>query len=161
MMYNIFVNKTSMNKEYLLLKKALEISRECHKNQKDKAGDDYIFHPILVALQCSTINEKIVALLHDCIEDHPDKINFITLSEIFPSEIIEALKLLTHVKNDSIQDDHQEYRAYIEKIKESNNKIAINVKIADLTNNSDFSRLNGNKPKKYDDYIWALKYLND
>lgn len=148
-----------MNNEYLLLKEALEISRECHEWQKDKAGDDYIFHPVLVALQCSTLNEKIVALLHDCIEDHPDKVDFVTLSNIFPFEVIEALKLLTHIKDDSIQDEHQEYREYIKRIKNSNNTIAINVKMADLTNNSDLSRLNGVKSNKYDDYIWAIEYL--
>lgn len=52
-----------------LLEKALRIATDTHINQVDKAGSPYIFHPIRVSNRCSTDDERIVALLHDTIED--------------------------------------------------------------------------------------------
>ena len=147
--------------DYTKLKTALNLARKLHKNDKDKANDDYIFHPVLVALECESIDEKVVALLHDVIEDHGDEISYDDLLNMgFNVEIIEALKLVTHVRDKSIKDIKIEYREYIKKLKESNNKIAINVKLADLKNNSDISRLDGKKPFKYEEYLWAIDYLS-
>ena len=53
----------------MLLKKALDIATNAHKEQIDKAGKPYILHPIRVSERCNTVEEKIVALLHDVIED--------------------------------------------------------------------------------------------
>ena len=50
---------------------ALSIARQAHEGQLDKAGVDYIEHPIYVASQVDTEEEKAVALLHDVIEDSP------------------------------------------------------------------------------------------
>ena len=147
--------------DYTKLKTALNLARKLHKNDKDKANDDYIFHPVLVALECESIDEKVVALLHDVIEDHGDEISYDDLLNMgFNVEIIDALKLVTHVRDKSIKDIKIEYREYIKKLKESNNKIAINVKLADLKNNSDISRLDGKKPFKYEEYLWAIDYLS-
>ena len=52
-----------------LLEKALQIAVKAHSGQTDKAGAAYIFHPIRVANRCKTDEERIVALLHDTIED--------------------------------------------------------------------------------------------
>lgn len=52
-----------------LLEKALRIAVEAHAGQMDKAGKPYIFHPLRVCCQCFTDEEKIVAFLHDTIED--------------------------------------------------------------------------------------------
>ena len=147
--------------DYTKLKTALNLARKLHKNDKDKANDDYIFHPVLVALECESIDEKVVALLHDVIEDHGDEISYDDLLNMgFNVEIIEALKLVTHVRDKSIKDIKIEYREYIKKLKESNNKIAINVILADLKNNSDISRLDGKKPFNYEEYLWAIDYLS-
>lgn len=144
---------------YRQLTKALDIAISAHKGQVDKAGRDYIFHPITVALECETTEEKIVALLHDTVEDC-EQIDFEYLeTKGFSKEIIDALKLVTHIKNENIEDPHEEYRDYVRKLKASGNKIAINVKLADLKHNTDTTRLNENKPPKYDDYIWAINYL--
>lgn len=146
--------------DYEMLNTALTIAKEAHAGQVDKAVADYIFHPVMVSLVCETVQEKVVALLHDTIEDCPDKVNYDLLREKgFPNEILEALELVTHIKNADFEDYRSEYKWYIQSLRQSHNKTAINVKIADLTHNSDISRLNGKKSPKYDLYLWAIDYL--
>ena len=113
-----------------LTRKAMIIAYEAHKNQVDKSGVPYIYHPIHVAEQMNTENECIIALLHDVVED--TNVTFKQLEEVFSKEIIDILKLLTREEN-------IEYDEYIKKIK--NNSIACKVKIADLTHNLDKTRL--------------------
>lgn len=113
-----------------LTKKAMIIAYNAHKNQLDKAGIPYIYHPIHLAEQMDTETECIVALLHDVVED--TDITFDDLEKEFPKDSIEALKLLTHDKS-------VDYMEYIKAIKE--NDIAKKVKIADLIHNSDLTRL--------------------
>ena len=114
-----------------LTKKAMKIAFEAHKNQTDKNGIPYIYHPIHLAEQMADEKTICVALLHDVVED--TDITFEQLvREGFPDDIIEALKLLTH--DDSIQ-----YMDYVKEIK--SNPIAAAVKLADLKHNSDLTRL--------------------
>lgn len=113
-----------------LTRKAMIIAYEAHKNQVDKSGVPYIYHPIHVAEQMDTENECIIALLHDVVED--TNVTFKQLEEVFSKEIINILKLLTREEN-------IEYDEYIKRIK--NNSIACKVKIADLTHNLDKTRL--------------------
>ena len=111
-------------------RKAINIAYNAHMGQKDKAGLPYIFHPFHLAEQMETEEECIVALLHDVVED--TDVNFKELEGEFSSTVIDALKLLTHDKS-------VDYMEYIETLKK--NKIAKKVKIADITHNSDFTRL--------------------
>lgn len=143
--------RTMLNDEYKSLKMALDLARRKHEGQKDKAGDDYIFHPVTVALQCKTTEAKTAALLHDVLEDTDTSIEELE-SLGFGWQIIEALSLLNH-------DENKTYEEYIKHIKESDNRIAIEVKLADLTNNMDTERLGGRKPPKYELYKWAYDYL--
>lgn len=113
-----------------LTRKAMIIAYEAHKNQVDKSGVPYIYHPIHVAEQMDTENECIIALLHDVVED--TNVTFKQLEEVFSKEIIDILKLLTREEN-------IEYDEYIKRIK--NNSMACKVKIADLTHNLDKTRL--------------------
>ena len=113
-----------------LTRKAMIIAYEAHKNQVDKSGVPYIYHPNHVAEQMDTENECIIALLHDVVED--TNVTFKQLEEVFSKEIIDILKLLTREEN-------IEYDEYIKRIK--NNSIACKVKIADLTHNLDKTRL--------------------
>lgn len=126
--------------------------------QVDKAGVDYIHHPLAVAKMCDDPKEKTVALLHDVLED-----TYVTEEELrengFDEEIIDAVKLVTHKRDKSILDDEEEYKTYIRKLKKTGNQIAIKVKIADLTHNSDISRMNGKPTRKTEWYKWALEYL--
>ncbi|WP_288847769.1 HD domain-containing protein [uncultured Sneathia sp.] len=131
---------------------ALKITTEAHKGQVDKAGVPYINHPLTVASLVDTEEEKIVALLHDTIEDtnitEQDLLNY-----GFSNKIVEAVKLLTHNKN-------VPYMDYVAKIKD--NELARKVKIADLTHNSDLSRLKeitDKDKKRYNKYQKALLYL--
>ena len=134
-----------------MVKKAVNIMFEAHKDDIDKGGYPYVFHPFYLGTKLDGENETCVALLHDVIEDHGEKYNFEYLeNEGFNKEIIDALKLLTHKKDIPYMD-------YIIEI--SKNNIAKKVKIEDLKHNMDSRRTNGEKSKKYDTYIMALEFL--
>lgn len=112
-------------------KKALSLCFEAHKNQKDKSGMPYVFHPFHLAEQMETEETTIVALLHDLIEDTDYTLE--NLTEMgFEENITNAIALMTH-------NPEVEYMDYVSAIK--NNPIAKTVKIADLKHNSDLSRL--------------------
>lgn len=114
-----------------MTKKALKLSFEAHKNQVDKSGMPYVYHPFHLAEQMIDEDTTIVALLHDVVED-----TYYTLENLssmgFSDAIIEAISLMTHSKNIPYMD----YVAHIAK-----NPIAKAVKLADLRHNSDLSRL--------------------
>lgn len=112
-------------------KKAMIYAYKMHDGQVDKSGIPYIVHPILVANSMSTEDETITALLHDVVEDTSATIDDI-IKLGFNNDVIEALKLLTHKKED-------DYIEYIKKIKTNN--IARKVKLADIAHNSDFTRI--------------------
>ena len=134
-----------------MVKKAVNIMFEAHKEDFDKGGYPYVFHPFYLATKVEGENETCVALLHDVIEDHGDKYSFEYLeNEGFNKEIIDALKLLTHNKEITYMD----YIANIAK-----NNVAKVVKIEDLKHNLDIRRTSGEKAKKYDIYVKALEFL--
>ena len=136
-----------------LVKKAMNIMFEAHKNDIDKGGYPYVFHPFYLATQVDGENATCVALLHDLVEDHGDEYSFEDLIKMgFPDEVVDALRLLTHQKG-------MEYMDYIEKI--SHNKLACEVKIQDLKHNLDIRRMDGNKSKKFDLYLLALNHLEN
>lgn len=113
------------------MNRALEIALYAHEDQRDKAGKTYIIHPVRVMKNVQTDREKIVALLHDVVED--SDVSFEELEKDFSEEIIEAVKCLT-------KREDQSYDHYIENIRE--NPIAREVKKADLRDNLDIERLN-------------------
>ncbi len=112
-------------------KKALKLCFEAHKDQVDKSGLPYVFHPFHLAEQMETENTTIVALLHDVIEDTDYTIDDLK-SMGFDKAVTDAVALMTH-------SDDVEYMDYVAAIK--NNPIAKAVKLADLRHNSDLSRL--------------------
>ena len=77
--------------DYEMLKKAFTIMEDCFKEDVDKAGTPYIYHPVMVALQCNTTEEKVVGLLHDVLEDHPEKVTI----EMLKEELSQVLLTLT------------------------------------------------------------------
>lgn len=137
-----------------LTKIAMRIAFDAHKNQTDKSGVPYIYHPIHLAEQMEDETSTIVALLHDVVEDSSTTFN--DLVELgFPDEVINALKLLTHNKN-------IKYMDYIQLISE--NEIAKKVKLADLRHNSDLTRLekvNKKDTQRVFKYKEAIKLLTD
>lgn len=134
-------------------KKALKLCFNIHKNQLDKSGLPYVFHPFHLAEQMEDEDSTIVALLHDVVED--SSITFDDLKKMgFSEKVIQALKLLTHQSGVS-------YMAYILKIK--SNPLARAVKLADLRHNSDLSRLNNIGPadlKRKEKYERAIELLS-
>ena len=126
---------------------ALAIAKKAHAGQVDKAGVDYIQHPLYVASQVKTEQEKAVALLHDVLEDSD-----ITAADLLAyglsNKVVTAVQTLTKKKGQSYQD-------YLEKVKSNN--LARVVKLADLKHNSDLSRL---KTVSNTDYERVKKYKN-
>ena len=137
-----------------MTKKALKLCFTAHKDQTDKSGMPYVFHPFHLAEQMPDEDTTIVALLHDVIEDTP-----YTLDDLramgFNEQVLDALALMTH-------DKRIPYMDYVEKIK--GNKIARTVKLADLTHNSDLSRLNNvdeKDMKRIEKYRQAIALLSE
>ena len=114
-----------------LTKKALKLCFEAHKEQIDKTGMPYVFHPFHLAEQMDDEISTVCALLHDVIEDTDITVEMLDQMG-FPQEVLTVLELLTH-------DEVVPYMDYVKNI--SLNPIAKKVKIADLLHNSDVSRL--------------------
>ena len=112
-------------------KKAMKLCYEAHKDQVDKSGLPYVFHPAHVAEQMTDEATTIVALLHDVVEDTDYTLEDLA-AEGFGKDILEAVALMTH-------EDDVPYLDYVAKLK--NNPIARAVKLADLAHNSDLSRI--------------------
>ncbi len=112
-------------------KKALKLCFEAHKDQTDKSGLPYVFHPFHLAEQMQTEETTIVALLHDVIEDTEYTIEDL-MGMGFDKAVTDAIRLMTH-------EDGVDYMSYVRSIKA--NPIAKAVKLADLRHNSDLTRL--------------------
>lgn len=115
-----------------LLRIAIDIAKEAHKGQVDKAGNEYIDHPLRVMAAGHSVSEKIVGILHDVVEDTDWTFERLE-AEGFTTEIIEALKCVTK------QWEDEPYDAFIERVKTS--PLAVAVKINDLADNMDIRRL--------------------
>lgn len=115
--------------------RALVIAARGHRGQVDKNGEPYILHPLRVAMSMDNNHDRIVAILHDVIED-TDVIISDLIYEKFDDDIIEAVDYLTHRKGDSYED-------YITKIIEygRKNPVVLKVKFADLDDNLDMDRI--------------------
>jgi (p)ppGpp synthase/HD superfamily hydrolase len=113
------------------LERAIELAVKHHKGQKDKAAQPYILHPLRLMLSMTTEVERIVAVLHDIVED-----TTITLDNLrkegFGEKIVSAIECVT-------KKDGENYDSFIERI--SYNPLATDVKLADLEDNMDLSRL--------------------
>lgn len=135
-----------------LLERALEIATKAHKGQVDKSGAVYIFHPIRVAELCTTEEEKIVALLHDTIEDTSVTAEYL-LEQGFPRTIVDAVLGVT-------RRDDETYEEFVRRA--GLNPISKQVKIHDLEDNMDIRRLSEVTEKdlaRLNKYLRAYKYL--
>ncbi|MCD3276701.1 GTP pyrophosphokinase [Clostridium botulinum] len=126
-----------MNK--CLLSKAVILATIKHKNQVDKGGNPYILHPLKVMLRMDTNRERIVAVLHDIIEDTDTTLENLKCMG-FDDDIIQAIDSIT-------RRDGEIYIDYIRRCKQ--NTIARKVKLADLEDNSDLSRIKNLTDKDY------------
>ena len=114
-----------------LTKKAMQVCFAAHKEQVDKSGLPYVFHPFHLAEQMTEEEAVCVALLHDVVED-----SSYTLADLeamgFPKAVVEGIALMTH-------DPAVPYMDYVAAI--GRHPVARKVKLADLRHNSDLSRL--------------------
>jgi (p)ppGpp synthase/HD superfamily hydrolase len=114
-----------------MLDKAIELARIAHEGQLDKGGQPYIDHPLRVMDNVETVEEKIVAVLHDAVED--SDLTLEDLSRIgFSEEIVKAIAAITKHEGEKRND-------YLSRV--MNNPIALKVKIADMTDNAEISRI--------------------
>lgn len=139
-----------------MLGTAIRIAALSHEKQLDKGGNPYILHPITVMMNLRTNDQELmaIAVLHDVIEDDPEwtceKLASVGLS----SRVIEALKCLTHSKEESYED-------YIKRI--STNRDATRVKLEDLSHNMDLKRMKGIREKDFErmvKYTKAFAFLS-
>ena len=115
----------------LYLDRAIELAKQHHEGQTDKAGKPYIEHPLRVMNQVESEEEKIVAVLHDIVEDTDISLDDLR-NEGFSEEVVSAVGCLT-------KQDSENYDSYIERI--SFNPLAVKIKLADLEDNRDLTRL--------------------
>lgn len=132
--------------------KAFFIAKKAHKNQFDKANKAYIFHPIRVSFNTKGYSPKVLALVHDVVEDSDYKmedLDFLNREEKL------ALSLISRRTN-------QDYFDYIRQIKK--NDLARQVKLADLKDNMNLNRLreiSDEDLKRLDKYKKAKEILLD
>ena len=135
------------------LQRAIEIATEAHQGQLDKAGRDYIGHPLRVMEMGKTEEEKIIGVLHDVIEDTDWTFEKLA-EEGFSDEVIAALRCVTKISENENYDD------FIDRVKK--NPLAVAVKINDLTDNMDIRRLpylSDKDVKRLKKYLKAYKRL--
>lgn len=131
---------------------ALSLAVLAHRGQVDKAGAPYILHPLRLMMRLETEEERILAVLHDAVEDTPLTLDVLR-QEGFSERILTALDHLTHRAEES-------YEAYIQRLQE--NPLAIRIKRLDLEDNMDIRRLDATlsdrdcaRLKKYR-RVWSL-----
>ena len=125
-----------------------------HSGQKDKSGKPYIQHPMFVSSHCKTYEAKVVALLHDVLEDTDATIEDLKKIGLGQKEI-DAIVLLT-------KPEKEDYMHYVKRV--AQNPIAREVKMADLTHNMDLTRLDVITEKdiaRTEKYKKAYEYLEN
>ena len=110
-----------------IVEKCITIAHEAHFRQRDRDGNAVILHPLIVGSMGKTDAEKCVGFLHDVVEDSDWTFDDLR-NEGLPEEIIDALRLLTHQAG-------TDYYEYVQRIIDSGNQTAINVKRNDLRHN--------------------------
>jgi len=135
-----------------LLENAIRIAVAAHQGQVDRAGQPYILHPLRVMARCQSQDEKIVAILHDVVED--TKLTFDDLKkEGFSAEIIQALDCVTKREGEPYEDFVR---------RSAGNRVAARVKLADLEDNMDLKRNEQVTPEdlpRLNKYLMAHRFL--
>ena len=135
------------------LERAIAIAAEAHTGQVDKAGAPYILHPIRVMLRVPSIEEKMTAVLHDVVEDTTITLDML-LAEGFPREVVRAVDALTKRSGET-------YEAFVARA--AMDPIGRSVKLADLAENSDLTRIQSPTTKdieRVEKYRRAITQIN-
>lgn len=137
-----------------LLDKAALICVTKHAGQRDKMGCAYFQHPMRVAMRCHTDEEKMVALLHDTIEDTDVTAEYL-LAEGFPQSVVDGILSVTKRPGES-------YEEFVARAKR--NPLGRVVKLHDLEDNLDIFRLtelDADMTARYNKYLAARRFLLD
>ena len=153
---NINSNMTAMTKNEAaeLLDKAAQICVEKHTGQRDKTGSAYFQHPMRVAMRCDTDEEKIVALLHDTIEDTDVTVEYLA-EQGFPQNIIDGVVSVTRRNGESYED-------FVARA--AQNPLGRAVKLHDLEDNLDIFRLTAldtAMAERFNRYLRAYRFLSE
>jgi hypothetical protein len=122
------------------LERAIAIAAKAHEGQVDKAGAPYVLHPLRMMLRLSKSNERITAVLHDVVEDCGVSLETLR-AEGFPEQVIEAVDSVTRRPEES-------YEAFV--LRAASNPIGRRVKLVDLQDNSDLSRIEQPTARDYE-----------
>ncbi|MBW5467572.1 HD domain-containing protein [Brevibacillus formosus] len=133
------------------LEKAIVIATNAHTGQLDKGGNPYILHPLRIMMKMSSKESMIVAVLHDVLEDTE-----VTKEDLFQAgfsnEIVEAVLAVT-------RDEDETYMEFVKRAKR--NPIARLVKLADLEDNCDLSRIPDPKSKDHERLLRYKKAIKE
>jgi len=138
------------------LARAIEIAVQAHAGQTDKAGAPYILHPLRVMFAVEGEEARIVAVLHDVIEDCPDWTMDRLRDEGFSRNVLQAMEFVTKLPQDA------DYSAFVARA--AGHPVARLVKRADLLDNLDITRLSRITPEdtaRLNRYLAALATLTD
>jgi hypothetical protein len=132
--------------------RAVAMAADAHLGQFDRSGAPYVYHPITLAMRAGDETQRIVALLHDTVEDGK-----LTLEELwqegFGESVVRAVDHLTRRTDEG-------YDEYIERV--ARDRLATRVKLLDLTHNADLSRLSapaGEDRRRRDKYLAEARRL--
>jgi (p)ppGpp synthase/HD superfamily hydrolase len=134
------------------LENAIALAAKAHSGQVDKAGAPYILHPLRMMLKLATPEERMAAVLHDVVEDCG-----VTLDDLrtggFSEAVVAAVDALTKRDGESYEDFVA--RAALD-------AVGRRVKLADLEDNSDLSRIANPTPSDFErleKYKRAIAFL--
>lgn len=137
-----------------LLARAVEIAVAAHAGQADRQGQPYITHPLRVMARVQSTKEKIVAVLHDVVEDTPW-----TLEQLreagFPPDLVHAIDCVTKREGEAYDDFVTRSAA---------DAIALRVKLADLEDNMDLRRqkqIAAQDLERFNKYLRAYHRLSE
>ena len=139
----------------IILDRAKEIARAAHEGQVDKAGKPYIEHPMRVMKMGKSMEEKIAGILHDVVEDSEWTFEMLE-KEGIPKDVMDALRCVTKLSED------EDYDHFIARVK--TNPLAVKVKLNDLKDNMDITRLEEVTEKdltRLNKYIRAYRQLKE
>ena len=139
----------------IILDRAKAIATSAHEGQVDKAGKPYIDHPMRVMNMGKTVEEKIAGVLHDVVEDSDWTFDMLE-KEGIPKDVLDALRCVTKLSED------EDYDHFIERVK--TNPLAVKVKLNDLKDNMDITRLGEVTEKdlaRLNKYIRAYRQLTE
>jgi len=137
-----------------LLEKAIKLAEKYHEGQFDKGGTPYIEHPLRVMKGVESIEEKVLAVLHDVLEDS-DVSREQLIKHGIPEYLVQKLEILCKGKN-------EKYFDYIDRVKAT--QLTINVKLSDLKDNMNLERLKEvteKDMKRLEKYKKAKEILED